>query len=55
MMYDRWNIYLYEGLMSYIQDEEMYNKEKLIEAAEALGSSKVRMKKELKDAERMFY
>lgn len=29
MMYDRWNIYLYEGLMSYIQDEEMYNKEKI--------------------------
>lgn len=55
MIYDRWNIYLYEGLMSYIQDREMYNKEKLIGTAEALGISRARVEEELKDAELMFY
>lgn len=55
MMYDRWNIYLYEGLISYMQDAEMYNKEKLIETAAALGISRERVEEELKDAESIMY
>lgn len=42
-------MYLYEALISYIQDDSLYNKEDLIKTAVSLGISKERIEEEISD------
>lgn len=55
ILYDRWSIYLYEGLIEYLKNREIYNKDRLIKTALKLGISKQRILEELRDAQEMMY
>lgn len=49
ILYDEWNLYLYEALTFYIQDDSLYNKRDLINTAVSLGISKERIEEEISD------
>ena len=54
ILYDRWGLYLVEALQFYMENEELYNLEKLLETANKLGISSEIILNELEEVKKYY-